>query len=269
MYRLTAGLLAAGLVAVSVSAADPAHPQTAFINEQIAAKWKEAEIKKPAGRATDHEFLRRVFLDLIGRIATPEEVLDFEQDGAPNKRDRLVKRLLYEKEYEPKVRGAKVVTGKDDKGKPRYLTFDYTKEYAEHWANLWTVWLTSRTVDARYRDSMNLWLQEKVFDPDANMSYWEMVVQLLTATGKTNANGAVHFIVHHLGEANPREKRGELGPFDAVPITSRVTRLFLGLQTQCTQCHDHPFNSEWKQSHFWGVNVFFRQVRRAGTPIMN
>ena len=107
MYRLTAGLLAAGLVAASASAADPAHPQTAFINEQIAAKWKEAEIKKPAGRATDHEFLRRVFIDLIGRIATPEEVLDFEQDRGPNKRDRLVNRLLYEKEYEPKVRGAR------------------------------------------------------------------------------------------------------------------------------------------------------------------
>jgi hypothetical protein len=42
--------------------------------------------------------------------------------------------------------------------------------------------------------------------------------------------------------------------------------LFLGLQTQCTQCHDHPFNSEWVQSDFWGVNAFFRQTTRSGTP---
>src|SRR5262249_10793492 len=39
-----------------------------------------------------------------------------------------------------------------------------------------------------------------------------------------------------------------------------------GLQTQCTQCHDHPFNPEWKQNHFWGVNAYFRQVRREGQP---
>jgi hypothetical protein len=264
MHRLTAGLLAALSAlgcASRLTAAD--HPQTAFINEQIAAKWKEAEIKKPAARATDHEFLRRAFLDLIGRIATPEEVLDFEQDGAPNKRERLVKRLLYEKEYEPKVRGAKVVTGKDDKGRPQYLTFNYADEYAEHWANLWTVWLTSRTVDARYREQMDIWLKAAFAE---NRSYRELVTQLLTATGKTNENGAVNFILHHLGDANPREKRGELGSFDAVPITSRVTRLFLGLQTQCTQCHDHPFNSEWVQADFWGVNAFFRQTTRSGTP---
>ena len=51
------------------------------------------------------------------------------------------------------------MTGKDDKGKPQYLTFDYADEYAEHWANLWTVWLMSRTADARYRDQMRLWLE--------------------------------------------------------------------------------------------------------------
>ena len=50
------------------------------------------------------------------------------------------------------------------------------------------------------------------------------------------------------------------GKFDAVPITSRVTRLFLGIQTNCIQCHDHPFNPEWKQDNFWGVNAFFRQI---------
>ncbi|HET6573813.1 MAG TPA: DUF1549 domain-containing protein [Fimbriiglobus sp.] len=263
MYRLTVGLFAAGLVAASASAADPAHPQTAFINEQIAAKWKEAGIARPASRATGNEFLRRVFLDLIGRIATPDEVLDFEQDTAPNKRDRLVKRLLYDKEYQPKVRGRMVVVGKSDKGESQYLTFDYSREYAEHWANLWTVWLMSRSVDARYRESMNLWLF-KAFKEDR--SYREMVTELLTATGKTNENGAVNFIAHHLGAATPREKRGEAGPFDAVPITSRVTRLFLGIRTQCTQCHDHPFNPEWVQADFWGVDAFFRQTARSGTP---
>jgi hypothetical protein len=262
MVRPTAGLLAVGLFAAAAHAAEQAHTQTAFINEQIAARWAEAEIKKPAARATDDEFLRRVFLDLIGRIATPEEVLDFEQDTAPNKRERLVRRLLYETRYEPKVRGQRVAVGKKG-GETQYLTFNYAREYAENWANIWTVWLMSRTGDPRYREQMNLWLQTAFKD---NISYRDLVTQLLTATGKTNANGAVNFIAHHLGEPNPPAKRQEFGPFDAVPITSRVTRLFLGLQTQCTQCHDHPFNKEWVQSDFWGVNAFFRQTARTGNP---
>ena len=51
-----------------------------------------------------------------------------------------------------------------------------------------------------------------------------------------------------------------------VPVTSRITRLFLGTQVQCAQCHDHPFYNNIKQKDFWGVNAFLRQVERVGTP---
>ena len=79
-----------------------------------------------------------------------------------------------------------------------------------------------------------------------------MVEKLITAKGKTNDNGAVNFVLQHLGEAVPQAEQERDGKFDMVPITSRTTRLFLGLQTQCVQCHDHPFNPDWKQSNFWG-----------------
>ena len=46
----------------------------------------------------------------------------------------------------------------------------------------------------------------------------------------------------------------------AVPLTSRTTRLFLGQQIQCTQCHDHPSN-DWKQADFWGINAFFKGMK--------
>jgi hypothetical protein len=47
-----------------------------------------------------------------------------------------------------------------------------------------------------------------------------------------------------------------------------MTRLFLGTQTQCSQCHDHPFDGRIKQQDFWGINAFMRQVERKGTPLM-
>ncbi len=256
MYRLSAGLIVAGVfasVVPQVGAAEAA--QTAMINEQIAAGWKAAEIKKPAAKATDAEFLRRVFIDLIGRIATPEEALDFENDKSVDKRAKLVRRLLNDTSYKPKA-GGKATTVLVN-GKPQDLTFDYADEYAAHWSNMWTVWLMSRTGDARYRDQMRVWLHQGFLE---NRSHKDMVTQLLSATGKTNDNGAVNFIIHHIGEQNAADKRTELGRFDSVPITSRVTKIFLGLQTQCTQCHDHPFNKEWVQSDFWGVNAYFRQT---------
>ncbi|MGL6072588.1 MAG: DUF1549 domain-containing protein [Fimbriiglobus sp.] len=259
--RLSLSILSLLAVTAAWAAEPNIPPQSAAINELIAAKWKEADIKKPAARSTDFEFLRRVYIDVLGRVATPEEVLDFEADRSTDKRSKLIKRLLYTSDFAPKVNGSVVkVDAKTT------LKFDYTEEYAEHWANIWTIWLMSRSVNKTYRDQMEIWLLTAITD---NMNYKDMVTKILTATGKSDDNGAINFIGLQLGEKNVADRRMELGTFDTVPITSRVTRLFLGLQTQCTQCHDHPFNKEWVQSDFWGVNAFFRQVSRSADPTPN
>ena len=247
----------AALLLVTGPAAAELPPQTEFINAQIAAKWKEADIQKPAARATDAEFLRRAFLDILGRIATPEEFTDFEIDPSRDKRAKLVRRLLHATDYKPR-------SLKPLKIGEKPASFNYADEYAKHWSRVWTNWLMGRTVDNRYREQMRLWLESEM--ESGSFNHKDMVTRLLTATGKTNVNGAVNFIAQQLGDTNPADRQERLGKFDAVPITSRVTRLFLGLQTQCTQCHDHPTNKEWVQSDFWGVNAFFRQVEMNGTP---
>lgn len=266
------------------TAADPADgsvsPQTQKINELIRKGYESAGIKRPAARATDHEFLRRVFIDIIGRIATAEEVLDFERDRSPDRRVKLVQRLLSDSNYVPRGKnGQPFVRTFTEAGSrtPRKetLSFNYAEEYADHWADIWTVWLMTRTGHQDYREQMHVWLAEQF---SKNVSHKDMVVKLLTATGQVGGarsgegypykdSYAANFIVHHLGEPirDPEDRKRE-GAFDAVPITSRVTKLFLGLQTQCTQCHDHPFNKEWIQSDFWGVNGFFRQTVRSATP---
>ncbi len=296
MLRLFSALLACALLAAPAIAADPpkadkpeapktdkpeVNPDqlgtTQAINFYISAGWEKAGIKTPAAKSTDSEFLRRCFLDLIGRIATADEVLDFEQDKNKDKRAKLVKRLLYgvpqlvdgkpklDKEgkpvagpYTPRVDG-KVAKGPDGKE----LSYDYPAEYAEHWANIWTVLLMSRTTHPKYREQMQAWLWQQFYD---GRPYHEIVKELVTATGGSNRNGAVNFVMAHLGDKVPAAQQKELGIFDAVPVTSRVTKLFLGLQTQCTQCHDHPFNKEWLQADFWGVNAFFRQTTRSADP---
>ncbi len=246
-------------------------PQTQKINELIAAKWKEAGITRPAQRATDHEFMRRVFIDLIGRIPTPEEIIDFERDNRPDKRARLVHRLLYETGYTPRDRNGRPVTA--IAGLP--VPIDYNFAYAENFAELWTTWMLTRSnVHRIYREQFRLWLvQQFASSPQfPEGKPWDRIVyELITATGRSNENGAVIFIARHLGDPivdennRPTNDYSKEGRFDAVPITSRVTRLFLGIQSQCVQCHDHPFNKEYVQSDFWGVNAFFRQTNRSST----
>ena len=309
MFRLSVvrAALAGGLVVAYLAATSSAQPpaaktpapavptgpaalQVVKVNEFILKGYESAGIKRPAEKATDHEFCRRVFIDLIGRIPQIEEVIDFERDKSADRRVKLVRRLMHDTDYQPKnVNGAPVtidyVDGQGKKQKEA-LKYDYAKEYAEHWAEIWTVWLMSRSGHQTYRDQMRVWLEEKFH---ANTNHKDMVTRLLTATGQvggalaTSDKGwkfqesyAANFLVHHLGDPVKDDKDSgdvnekiEEGAFDAVPITSRTTKLFLGLQTQCVQCHDHPFNKEWVQKDFWGVNAFFRQTVRSATPSGN
>jgi hypothetical protein len=204
---------------------DAEHVRT--INRRISEKWKENKLTSSA-RASDYEFIRRVTLDIVGRIATPSEIHDYLAEPDSTRRTALIERLLH------------------------------SPEYAKNWANLWTVWLLTRTGQPEHREEMNRWLEQQF--AKENLSYKELVTEILTATGRSDQNGAVNYILTHLGEPTPQGRVESEGKFNMVPLTSRTTRLFLGWQIQCAQCHPHPFNKEWNQDHFWGLNAYFRQV---------
>lgn len=253
-------MLAGGLwAAATTESQGQTPPQSALINEHLSKAWKDNNLT-PAKHATDNEFIRRVFLDILGRIPTAEEVREFERDKSTSKRAKLVHRLLHEEAY--KLKNASGGDLLDEKKKP--YVFEYSREYAQHWSDIWTVWLMTRTgTNDEYHNKLKQWLDAQFMK---NVPHDQLVRELLTATGSWDKNPAINFTMAHLGDKTPQDKRISDGPFDAVPITSRVTRLFLGIQTQCTQCHDHPFNPEWGQENFWGVNAFFRQVTRNADP---
>src|SRR5262249_1235451 len=103
-----------------------------------------------------------------------------------------------------------------------------------------------------------------------NKPYDKMVEEILTASGKANETktGAVNFVLSHVGEVVPADKRDRDGQFEMVPVTSRTAKLFLGMHLQCTQCHIHPFIDGRKQPDYWGITAFFRQVERQPANIM-
>ncbi|WP_404309980.1 DUF1549 domain-containing protein [Neorhodopirellula lusitana] len=203
-------------------------PQVAIINDSIAQVWRDYEVR-PVGDASEAVWCRRVFLDVIGRIPNYDELSEFVSDRSTDKRAALVDRLL-----------------NDDR---------YTEEYAGHWSTIWTNLLIGRSGGTDRRDLTNRdGLQKYLRDCFArNKTYDRMVFELVSAEGSTkpgdsNFNGAVNFLI---GKVN--EDKGTLA-------TSSTSRIFLGQQVQCTQCHNHPFN-QWKQQKFWEFNAFFRQTR--------
>ena len=202
-------------------------PQVGVINGHVRQVWTDFGMT-PSAKATDAEWCRRVYLDILGRIPTVDEIQAFVKDRATDKKVKLVDKLLYDEAY--------------------------TEDYARNWTTLWTNILIGRSGGTEDNTLTNrAGLQKYLRDSFArNKPYDQMVLELVTATGTNNPggegfNGAVNFIVNKLAE-------------DAALATADTSRIFLGLQVQCTQCHNHPFN-EWKQQKYWELNAFFRQAR--------
>jgi len=213
---------------VAAAEQDGVPPQVAVINDLIERQWKDFQLR-PAPDADDATWCRRVYLDLIGRIPTLEELTTFTQGRSVGNRQRLVQTLLY-----------------DDK---------YAEEYAEHWSTVWCNLLIGRSGgdedrSLTNRDGMLKYLRDSFA---RNKPYDKFVYELVTATGSTKPgtpgfNGATNYLIDKVNE-----EKGVLA-------TSSTSRIFMGLQVQCTQCHNHPFN-QWKQQKFWDFNALFRQTR--------
>lgn len=184
------------------------------INELIRRSWDDNEVTASAP-VEDGEFARRVCLDVVGRIPSLDELTEFLEDDSPDRRQKLVDRLL----------------DHDD--------------YIRHWTTIWANRLVGRGGNRNgSRVALEKWLRDAFY---RNQPYDRMVYELVSASGPAAENGAVGFLANHLNEG-------------AVPATSITSRIFLGMQVQCTQCHNHPFN-DWKQSQFWSMNAFFRGTR--------
>ena len=198
------------------------------INAHIEQVWFDYELK-PSRLATDGEWCRRVFLDVIGRIPSVEEAQEFIDSDDPEKKTKLVETLLY-----------------DDR---------YTEEFARNWTTVWTNLLIGRTGGTDNnsmisREGMQKYLRDSFA---REKPYDKMCYELVTASGTTTPgdedfNGATNFLID------------KVNADQAALATAATTRVFLGLQVQCTQCHNHPFN-DWKQQKYWETNAFFRQVR--------
>ncbi|WP_435007769.1 DUF1549 domain-containing protein [Tundrisphaera lichenicola] len=127
-------------------------------------------------------------------------------------------------------------------------------EYAENWARYWRDVVSYRSPNEVDRQVNYPLLQEWLAGEFAANKPWDQIVTaILTASGRNDEVGAVNFAMAEEGQA--------------VELAGEVSRIFLGIQIQCAQCHDHP-SDPWKREQFHEFAAFFSGVklRRAGKP---
>src|SRR4029077_19590621 len=82
-----------------------------------------------------------------------------------------------------------------------------------------------------------------------NRRYDRMAREMLTFSGEIQPSGPGVFVASHV-------KGG-----GAETMASVTARLFLGVQVQCAQCHDHPYDDRYKQEDFYGLVAYFARTK--------
>jgi Protein of unknown function (DUF1549)/Protein of unknown function (DUF1553) len=196
------------------------------IDQILAARWAEAKVE-PAPLASDAEFMRRVYLDVAGRIPSVAEARTFLEDKRPDKRARLVNQLLA------------------------------GSSYVAHMTNVWRALLlpeAGNNFQVRLQQgSFDNWLKKQVA---RNAGYDQMARELLTApVGGTGGLGGIAGLLGNSGPLTFYLAK----EFKPESLASSTARVFLGVSVGCAECHDHPF-AEWKRDQFWGLAAFYSGI---------
>lgn len=201
-------------------------PRQSVSAEQIDKLLSQASsADETAAQTTDEQFIRRASLDLTGTLPSPERLLKFVVSTDPTKRSKLIDELLA------------------------------SDSYARHWARFWRDVVTARLTLRRTMGltrSFEEWLYERFREGDD----WRTITRaILTAEGELRftlnkpgaENGQLFFLVAHDGpEAEER--------------AAETSRIFLGIQIQCAQCHDHP-TENWKRTQFHEFAAYFARIK--------
>jgi hypothetical protein len=237
---------------------------TNAIDREIFAKLKLLNMV-PSEASGDLEFLRRVTIDVVGILPTPDEARAFLADSSKDKRakkiDELLKHPLHAALWATKLSD---VTGNNT------LALEQPQQTANRRSQMWHDWLRKRVAD--------------------NVPYDQMVRDILTATtadgrpadewiaaaGKLDAE-----LVFTRPDPKAKPKPGEdpADGFDTgyeakktldlfwrrqqrVPVEAwgeKVAAAFLGVRLECAQCHKHP-TDRWTQDDYWGFANLFAPV---------
>jgi len=199
-----------------------------FIDDYIFGKMERDGVPH-APPASDMELLRRVTLDLTGRIPARTEVREFLADDDPNKRDKLIDRLVD------------------------------SEEYVEKWSYHFMDLFRANGKMGRGRHLFHYWMKQNL---RADRPYDAVAQDIIAASAKSNhVVAASNVIAREHIQGAPQPKDGDdlsmvhqLDTHDELAI--HYAKVFMGLNLSCISCHDG-------QAHLEQVNVWLSTKTRA------
>jgi hypothetical protein len=207
--------------------ANPPMVRKNFVDEQVFGRMQREGIPH-ARLASDEEFARRAWLDATGRIPPYEELVAFLKDLAPDKRDKLIDRLIA----------------------------------SDGFVDKWTYYFEDLfRAGSRMGFGLNLfhyWLREWL---KLDRPYKEVVTDLLTGAGKSSFSvpGGLYFARDFVKAKDDPDAPDGMDlvniPDTVDEFTVTYSKVFLGLNLACISCHDG-------KHHLEKVNVFLTGKKR-------
>ncbi len=231
-------------------------PENNFIDREVFAKLRRLNIL-PSDLSGDAEFLRRLIIDAVGRLPTPEEVRAFLADARPDKRRREIDRLLADP-----LHAALWATRFCDVTACDVDVMDGPPELRAKRARMWHDWFRKRVAE--------------------NVPYDQIVRGVLTATSREGRE-VERWIAQEValdqaarkGFSSSYADRPSLDLFwrrlmgeDFFPVEQMAeltATAFLGVRMECAQCHKHPFD-RWTQEDYRAYANVFARVQYGSSP---
>lgn len=219
----TSRFLVVCVTCVAASLCQAADPVSQLIDANINAALRDKNLT-PVPRAADTELLRRIYLDLLGRIPTVDETTSYLDAPDTDKHYRLIDELLAHEEM------------------PAY------------WRTVFDEWLNGNQMGREFgQDGFLTYLEDSL---KSNKPWDRIARELLTPDLKDeNQRRAAYFLALRVRGGDNDAK------IDA--LTSSVSSGLFGVQLQCAKCHDHPFVDQWKQDHYYGLAAFLGRTQEA------
>ncbi len=180
---------------------------------------------KAVSLSDDAEFLRRLTIDLTGRVPTAEQAIAFLDSKDADKRAKLIDELLA------------------------------TPQFGEQLGRTWRDWICPPELpsDANggrqpHKEAQELgkWMGQRF---SAGDSWAKITRDILTVDGEIKNQPQVIFF----------GLTGDGGRLTADGSARAVASLFMGVQMQCSQCHDDPYR-DWSQKDHWALAAFFSKI---------
>lgn len=195
-----------------------------YIDERVFERLQQLQLN-PSAIADDSEFVRRLYLDLAGAPPSVQQYKRFIADTSPNKRALLVDELLKH------------------------------EDFTDLWTGLWAESVrlmgggyTPVATDVKAAESYYQWIHSQI---KQNRPFDEFVREQVAASGSNLNRGPTNLytMLVHAPQFKPKE------------FAADFSQLFLGVQIQCAECHNHPFD-RWTMDDYYGFVSFFTGITR-------